>query len=378
MSRATCPQFSELDSELIQDFYGSFQEAVDEVNACREALATQADDNELLNRLFRAVHSLKGNCNMMFLPPFVDVTHKLEEIFDDVRKARYPYDPSFGLFAQAVLTDVDEQLRALIAHKSFDGDVLAKIGQLISPLRHADNESERVQRVRDATTAILDRHYRLDLINSTAPKRSETMSSATTMNSENIAYDLEFMSEIGSALEARNSEWRSRIARQLELVKFLNKEFGDPVVDVQLTAAVFVHDMAMPWLSSAAPKPWSQMTADEQRMAAIHVSWAVGIVQRWPGWAAAAQIIEQHHEAHDGSGFPCGLKGEAITMGARFIALADVFFDAIIARRDQAYKACLLGAVKEVNAQGGRLLAPDVVEKFNGVIRQHYLAHPRW
>ena len=377
MSRVTCPQFSELDSELIQDFYGSFQEAVDEIAACRDALAENSGEMELLHRMFRAVHSLKGNCNMMFLPPFVAVTHKMEEIFDDIRKDRYPYDPVFSTFAQAALSDIDEQLRNLIAQKFCDGDVLDKIGKLISPLRLAPSQQERVQMARAATTAILDRHYSLDLVQNATPKRN-VAPIEVALGDEALAADLEFMSEIGSALEARDVAWRGRIARQLELLKLINKTLPEAVDDAQLTAAIFVHDVCMPWLPAALHKPWTQMSGDEQRLAVIHVSWAAGLLQRWPGWHEAAIMIDQHHEAFDGRGLPHGFKNDAIHPGARLIALADVFFDAVGLRREQAYKACLLGAVKDVNALSGTLLAPVLVEQFNVVIRQHYLAHPRW
>jgi response regulator RpfG family c-di-GMP phosphodiesterase len=377
MVQLTCPQFSELDPELLQDFYGSCQEALEEISACREALAENASDKELLHRLFRAVHSLKGNCNMMFLPPFVDVTHKLEEIFDDVRKDRYPYDPAISAFAQAALSDIDEQLRILIAKKYCDGDVLEKVGKLISPIRDAASQQERVQLARVATSAILDRHYSLDVVKSATPT-AHPPSAAVEMSAETYANDLEFMSEIGSALEARDVTWRGRIARQLELAKLVNKVLPQPVDDAQLTAAIFVHDVCLPWLPSALHKPWTTMSDDERHQAIVHVSWAAGILQRWPAWREAALIIEQHHEAFDGRGAPRGLAGDTIHIGAQLVALADVFFDAVAARREQPYKACLLGAVKDVNAASGQLLGSALVEAFNAVIRQHYLAHPRW
>ncbi|HEY8887039.1 MAG TPA: two-component system response regulator [Gallionella sp.] len=77
----------------------------------------------------------------------------------------------------------------------------------------------------------------------------------------------------------------------------------------------------------------------------------------------AMQIARYHHEKWDGSGYPEGLKGDAIPIPARLMALADVF-DALISRR--VYKEAMpFGQVKDIIvAERARHFDPDVVDAF--------------
>jgi len=77
----------------------------------------------------------------------------------------------------------------------------------------------------------------------------------------------------------------------------------------------------------------------------------------------AKQIARSHHERWDGGGYPDGLAGDAIPIGARLMALADVF-DALISPR--AYKPPMPyeQARDIIAAERGRQFDPDVVEAF--------------
>jgi putative two-component system response regulator len=77
----------------------------------------------------------------------------------------------------------------------------------------------------------------------------------------------------------------------------------------------------------------------------------------------AMQIAHYHHERWNGSGYPEGLKGKAIPIPARLMALADVF-DALISRR--VYKEAMpFGQAKDIIvAERGRHFDPDVVDAF--------------
>jgi putative two-component system response regulator len=78
---------------------------------------------------------------------------------------------------------------------------------------------------------------------------------------------------------------------------------------------------------------------------------------------AAREIALGHHEKWDGSGYPQGLRGDAIPVAARLMALADVF-DALISRR--VYKAPMPPAeVRRIIVEGrGRHFDPDIVDAF--------------
>ncbi|MCU7905259.1 MAG: response regulator [Candidatus Thiodiazotropha sp. (ex Epidulcina cf. delphinae)] len=77
----------------------------------------------------------------------------------------------------------------------------------------------------------------------------------------------------------------------------------------------------------------------------------------WP----VADMVMQHHERHDGSGYPNGLKGDEIIFEARILAVADVI-EAMSSHRP--YRPALGGdaALNEIEKQRGRLFKADVVD----------------
>jgi len=77
----------------------------------------------------------------------------------------------------------------------------------------------------------------------------------------------------------------------------------------------------------------------------------------------AAEIAGNHHEKWDGSGYPRGLKGDAIPLAGRLMAIADVF-DALISKR--VYKPALpIETAKEMIVEGrGKHFDPDIVDAF--------------
>jgi putative two-component system response regulator len=80
----------------------------------------------------------------------------------------------------------------------------------------------------------------------------------------------------------------------------------------------------------------------------------------------AKEITLSHHEKWDGSGYPEGLRGEAIPLSARLMALADVY-DALVCRR--VYKGAFTheDAVRELLAGRGSHFDPDVVDAFTSI-----------
>lgn len=93
--------------------------------------------------------------------------------------------------------------------------------------------------------------------------------------------------------------------------------------------------------------------------------------------AQAMDIAGGHHEKWDGSGYPDGLAGEAIPLGARIMAVADVF-DALLTSRP--YKVAMEQALAvEIVRQGrGTHFDPDVVDAFLLIQEQFALVTKQW
>ena len=74
-----------------------------------------------------------------------------------------------------------------------------------------------------------------------------------------------------------------------------------------------------------------------------------------------AEIIRQHHERMDGSGYPQGLRGDAILPEARVLAVADVI-ESMASHRPYRPAVGLDAALDEVVKNRGTLYAPEVVD----------------
>ncbi len=112
-------------------------------------------------------------------------------------------------------------------------------------------------------------------------------------------------------------------------------------------------------------KPGS-LTADERTLMQQHVQIGFDLVKGIPFFADAAEIILMHHERHDGSGYPRGLKGEEILLGARIFAVADSF-DAITSDRPYRRASPFDAGRETIRREAGRLFDPQIVSLFLGI-----------
>jgi len=89
----------------------------------------------------------------------------------------------------------------------------------------------------------------------------------------------------------------------------------------------------------------------------------------------ASMIAEQHHEHHDGSGYPRGLRGESIAEEARIVAVCDAF-DAMTHRRPwRPTPLSIQAALNELKQGAGTQFDPRLVEAFVNLIRREFWEH---
>jgi putative nucleotidyltransferase with HDIG domain len=131
---------------------------------------------------------------------------------------------------------------------------------------------------------------------------------------------------------------------------------------VELIAqAAAVHDLgkiAVPDRILLKPGP---LTAEEQVTMWLHTENGARILRQFHLFRSGAGIVLHHHEAYDGSGYPHGLAGEAIPLGARVIAVADAF-DAMTS--DRPYRGALSvdEAVARLREGAGHQWDPIIVK----------------
>lgn len=120
--------------------------------------------------------------------------------------------------------------------------------------------------------------------------------------------------ELREPYTAGHSERVAAVARILALRLGLTGEEADLV-----ETAGRVHDLGKMAVSSAMldEAGWREMRKHPETGAAI--------VERFAGYAGCAELVLHHHEQWDGSGYPSGLAGDQIPLGARILAVADTF-----------------------------------------------------
>ena len=84
---------------------------------------------------------------------------------------------------------------------------------------------------------------------------------------------------------------------------------------------------------------------------------------------AVLPIIIHHHERYDGHGYPSGLRGEDIPLGARILAVADAF-EAMISKRPYRRKMSISQAVAEIVKFSGEQFDPIISDAFVRVIKR--------
>lgn len=351
-----CAAFHELDQGLIEDFRTTVNEAEEEIEACIATL-NHGGREEDVHRLFRALHSLKGNCRMVSLDALVELLHDLEEIAGDLRLRYYVYFPKLGEFILEVVDSTRELVRQIIEQGDGDEDLRLYLIGLIKTVRDASNDNRQAA----CQAAINELQGDIRAAANVAKVLPE------------LPPDMILMKNMASQLDNLSIYRKGRSEQVMRLCEHMNRALDYPVDDQQLAAAVYFHDLGMALVPASIVQKEGTLEREGLRQIQLHVHVGTQLLQRFGNWDEAATIILQHHERLDGNGYPNRLKGEQIHIGARMLAIADSFCAMTNERQDRSYRKTLFSAVREVNAEAGAQFDPVLVEAFNEVIRQHYL-----
>ena len=191
------------------------------------------------------------------------------------------------------------------------------------------------------------------LIDITDRKRSEMALAALT----EAAVDA-----IAAAAEARDPYTAGHQRRVAELSVAIAGELGMEPNDIEgVRIAAKIHDVGKLRMPSEILNKPGALRDSELALLREHVQAGYEIVQGidfpWP----IATMILQHHERMDGSGYPMGLAGEQILLGARIIAVADVVH-AMASHRPYRPSRGLAAALRHIELERGTRLDRDVVD----------------
>jgi putative two-component system response regulator len=170
---------------------------------------------------------------------------------------------------------------------------------------------------------------------------------------------LAFAAEFRNAESGRHTERMSRycelLARRLDL--------GDERCEL-IRLASGLHDVGKIAIPDAVLRKAGSLTDSEERLLRTHPvlgEHMVGNAALLRGYGA--QVVRSHHERWDGTGYPDGLAGDEIPLGARVFAVADAL-DAMTSDRPYRMAGPWTSAVEEIIDHAGDQFDPTVVEVF--------------
>lgn len=170
-----------------------------------------------------------------------------------------------------------------------------------------------------------------------------------------------------SALDLREHNTRLHSQRVREYTELIASRFGvEEKTRREIGFGALLHDVgkiAVP--DSILLKP-DKLTEEEWREMHKHPEAGYRIVKRIGFLKEAAQIVRAHHERYDGKGYPQGLKGDEIPLGARLFMVADVY-DALTSKRPYSSPMTYEAATAEMLRQGGSHFDPSVLATFMAI-----------
>jgi len=166
------------------------------------------------------------------------------------------------------------------------------------------------------------------------------------------------------AIDAKDQTAQSHIRRVQVYAAGIARALGMTTNEIQgVKTAALLHDigkLAVPEHILSKPGP---LTQEEFQKIRIHPQVGAEIISGVPFPYPVAPLILSHHERWDGKGYPTGLKGEEIPLGARILAVVD-YFDALMSDRPYHKPMSLDAAVGLLRQEAGKALDPRVVQTF--------------
>ena len=169
---------------------------------------------------------------------------------------------------------------------------------------------------------------------------------------------------LGSALDTRDVGTEAHSRRVHGYALATAREHGVPEAEItDLAHGVLLHDIGKIGIPDAILLKPGPLTAEEWRIMRRHPEIGKALIEKIPFLRGAVPIVWAHHEKWDGGGYPRGLRGAEIPLGARIFMVVDAF-DAMTFDRPYSKARSIDLAKAEIKRCAGSHFDPAVVESF--------------
>ncbi len=184
--------------------------------------------------------------------------------------------------------------------------------------------------------------------------------------------NLETLQVLGGAIAKRDSDTDAHNYRVSVFSVCLAEAIELPRDQIQsLIKGALLHDVGKLGIRDNVLLKPGKLTDDEFTVMKTHVDHGMELTER-ASWLKDAQaVVGGHHEKFDGSGYPAGLKGDAIPLTARIFAITDVF-DALTSRRPYKEPFSYDETMQILEGGRGNHFDPSLLDVFNNIARDLY------
>ena len=218
-----------------------------------------------------------------------------------------------------------------------------------------------VRRAMDHRQALEENHNYQQSLEQMVRARTEMLRHA--MEDLEHSYDVT-LEALGDALDLKDSETEGHSKRVTAYTIALARAMGIPPAEIKVIArGAFLHDVGKMAIPDEILRKPGALTREEQAVMREHCTRGYNMLRKIPFLAGAAEIVFCHQEHYDGTGYPRGIRGREIPIGARIFAVGDAL-DAITSDRPYRKAQSFDAAREEILRCSGSQFDPAVVEVF--------------
>lgn len=202
-----------------------------------------------------------------------------------------------------------------------------------------------------------------------AKRIEESTKNLTRLYSDLRSTYMRTIKVLAQAIDARDHYTHSHSESVARCAVAIAQEMKLPPTEVELIRdACELHDLGKIGIDDRILSKPEELSAEERESIKKHPQIAANILEPLTFLSSVVEMVKQHHEHFDGTGYPEGLRGEQILLGARIIHLADAYDAMVSARSYRKEPLSKEEAIFEIKKNSGTQFDPKVVEAFLRIV----------
>ncbi|HNW36023.1 MAG TPA: GAF domain-containing protein, partial [Candidatus Ozemobacteraceae bacterium] len=211
----------------------------------------------------------------------------------------------------------------------------------------------------------------IDLLSTFASQASVAIENARLYAKMKDQY-MSMVAALAAAIETKDAYTHGHSKNVMEYAVKIAREIGLSDEEIEtIRYAGLLHDIGKIGIKDVILTKQEALTSEERQELRNHPKYGAFIMEQVDFLKDIAPLTLYHHERYDGTGYPLGLRADAIPLGARILAVADTY-DSMIADRPYRKAFPYEHVMREMKKVSGSQLDPKVVEIFLTIIKREH------